>query len=139
MKRTVLCNCDIHAENHFLLGSIAACRGKQSALTMYYTVNTAFMHYFDSLKENLEMTNLDAYISKNWTTQEQILPISFKTTQFDSKLLKAPETLKDLVQQYRKKGHVSNKVNGNNSETKRTFFNNTIMDIFLFAAAIILC
>ena len=61
LKRTVLCNCDIHAENHFLLESIAACPGKQSALTMYYTVKTAFVHYFDSLKENLEMTNLDAY------------------------------------------------------------------------------
>ena len=62
LKRSVLCNCDIHAENHFLLESIAACPGKQSALTMYYMVNTKFMHYFESLKENLEMTNLDAYI-----------------------------------------------------------------------------
>ena len=104
LKRTVLCNCDIHAENHFFLESIAACPGKQSALTIYYTVNTTFMHYFDSLKENLEMTNLDVYIPQNWTTQEQVLPISLQTTQFDSKLLKAPETLKDLVQQYRQKG-----------------------------------
>ena len=79
--------------------SIAACPGKQSALTMYYTVNTVFMHYFDSFKENLEMTNLDAYIPQNWTTQEQVLPISLQTTQFDSKLSKSPETLKDLVQQ----------------------------------------
>ena len=38
LKRTVLCNCDIHGENHFLLESIAVCLGKQSALTMYYTV-----------------------------------------------------------------------------------------------------
>ena len=121
LKRTVLCNCDIHAEDHFLLDSIVACPGKQSALTMYYTVNSTFMHYFDSLKENLDMTNLDAYIPQNWTTQEQVLPISLQTTQFDSKLLKAPETLKELVQQYRKKGQVLNKVNGNNSETKRTF------------------
>ena len=49
LKRTVLCNCRIEAENNFLLESIAACPGKQSALTMYYTVNTAFMHYFDSM------------------------------------------------------------------------------------------
>ena len=53
LKRTVLCNCAIHAENHFLLESIAACPGKQTALTMHYTVNTTFMHYFDSLKEDL--------------------------------------------------------------------------------------
>ena len=94
---------------------------KKSALTMYYTVNTAFMHYFDSLKENLERTNLDAYIPQKCTTQVQVLPISLQTTQLDSKLLKAPETLKDLVQQYRQKEQVLNKVNGNNSETKRTF------------------
>ena len=35
LKRTVLCNCSIEAENNFLLESIAACPGKQSALTMY--------------------------------------------------------------------------------------------------------
>ena len=104
---------------------------------MYYTVNTVFMHYFDSLKGNLEMTNLDADFPQNWTTQEQVLPISLQTTQFDSKLLKTPETLKDLVQQYKKKGQVVNKVNRNNSETNRTFLNNTIMDIFLFLAAIL--
>ena len=121
LKRTVLCNCDIHAENHFLLESIAACLGKQSALTMYYTVNTAFMHYFGSLKENLEMTNLDAYIPQNWMTQDQVLPLSLQTTQFDSNLLKAPETLKDLVQQYKQKGQVLKKVNGNKGETKRKF------------------
>ena len=121
LKRTVLCNCDIHAENHFVLESIAACPGKQSALTMYYRVNTVFMHYFDSLKENLEMTNLDAYIPQNWSTQEQVLPISLQTTQFDLKLSKAPETLKDLVQQYKQKQQVLNMVNRNKVETKRIF------------------
>ena len=83
------------------------------------------------------MTNLDAYIPQNWTTQEQVLPISLHTTQIDSNLLKAQETLKELVQQYRKRGQVLNKANGNNIGTKTTFFNNTIMDIFLFAAAIL--
>ena len=31
LKRTVLCNCGIEAEGNFLLESIAACPGKQSA------------------------------------------------------------------------------------------------------------
>ena len=44
LKRTVLHNCGIEAEDNFLLESIATCPGKQSALTMYYTVNTVFMH-----------------------------------------------------------------------------------------------
>ena len=54
INRTVLCNCGIEAEDNFLLESIDACPGKQSALTMYFIVNLAFMHYFDSLANNLE-------------------------------------------------------------------------------------
>ena len=71
LKGTVLCNCGIEAENNFLLKSIAACPGKQLALTMYNTVNTVFMQYFDILTENLEI-----HISQNWTTQEQVFLIS---------------------------------------------------------------
>ena len=99
LKRTVLCYCGIEAENNFLLESIATCPGKQSALTMYYTVNTAFMYYFESLTDHLEI-----HISQNWTTQEQVFPISLQTSEFDSKLLKAPKTLKDLVHQHKQKG-----------------------------------
>ena len=56
INRTVLCTCRIEAEDNFLLESIAACPGKQSEsdLTMYFTVNTEFIHYFDSLTNNLE-------------------------------------------------------------------------------------
>ena len=79
LKRTVLCNCGIEAEDNFLLGSVATCPGKQSVLTMYYTVNTAFMHYFHSLTDNL-----DTHISENWTTQEQVFPISLQTFEFNS-------------------------------------------------------
>ena len=38
------------------------------------------MYYFDSLTENLE-----THISQNWTTQEQVFPISLQTSEFDSK------------------------------------------------------
>ena len=77
LKRTVLCYCGIEAENNFLLESIAACPGKQSALTMYYAANTVFMHCFDSLTDNLEI-----HISLNWTAQEQVFPISLCTSEF---------------------------------------------------------
>ena len=99
LKRSVLCNCDIHAEDHSLLESIAACPGKQSAMTMYYTVNTTFMHYLDSFKEELKVPSLD--VNQNWTIQELVLPISLQSMHIDSKLLKVPETLKGLVQQYK--------------------------------------
>ena len=96
LKRIALCNCGMEAEDNFLLESITACQGKQSALTMYHTVNIVFMHYFDSLTDNLE-----AHISQNWTTQGQVFPILLHMFEFDSKLLKAPKTLKDLVYQYK--------------------------------------
>ena len=54
INRTALCNCGIEVEDSFLLESIAACPGKQSDLTMCFTVYTAFMHYFDNLTNNLE-------------------------------------------------------------------------------------
>ena len=59
LKRSVLCNCDIHAEEHSLLESIATCPGKQSDMTIYYTVNTAFMPYLNTFKEELELPNLE--------------------------------------------------------------------------------
>ena len=65
-------------------------------MTIYYTVNATFIHYLDSFKEELEVPSLD--VNKNWTTQEQVLPISLQSTPFDNKLFKVPETLKGLVQ-----------------------------------------
>ena len=53
---------------------------------MYYTVNTVFINYFDSLTDDLE-----THILQNWTMQEQVLPISLEMFEFDSKLLKAPK------------------------------------------------
>ena len=37
INRTILCNCGIEVEDNFLLESIAACPGKQSDLTMYFS------------------------------------------------------------------------------------------------------
>ena len=93
------------------------------------------MHYFDSLIEHPETGNLDVHISQNWTTQEQVFPISLQTSEFDPKLLKAPKALKDLIQQYKQKRHMSNELD--KSDTRPSFFNNIIMDIFLFIVAII--
>ena len=55
--------------------------------------------------------------------------------EFDSKLLKAPKTLKELVYQCKQKGQILNKRESNNS--KHSFFDNFIMDIFLFIATIL--
>ena len=47
VNRSVLCNCGIELENHFLLKSLAACQDTNSKLTMYFMVNTAFVNYLD--------------------------------------------------------------------------------------------
>ena len=135
MKRSVLCNCDIHAKEHSLLESIATCPGKQSDMTIYYTVNTAFMPYLDTFKEELELPRLELEINQNWTTQKQVLPISLQATPFDNKSLQAPKTLNGLVQQYKQKNKILDEAW--NDKPKNDFFDNIAIDIFLFAAAII--
>ena len=53
---------------------------------MYFTVNLAFVNYFDQAIEDLCIPVL-----KNLTTQEQILPFSVETFEIHSKLLNAPK------------------------------------------------
>ena len=51
----MLCNCDIEAESNFLLELIAACENSETKtdLEMYFTVNLAFVNYFDKAIEEL--------------------------------------------------------------------------------------
>ena len=56
--------------------------------------------------------------------------------EFDSKLMKAPKTLKELVYLYQQKGQVLNNRESNNNN-KHSFFDNLIMDIFLYIATIL--
>ena len=102
-------------------------------MTIHYTVNTAFMPYLDTFKEELELPSLK--VNQNWTTRKQVLPISLQATPFDNTLLKAPGTLKGLVQQYKQKSQMLDKSQEN--KTKNEFFDNIAIDIFLFVAAII--
>ena len=56
VNRSILCNCDIEAENNFLLGSLAMCHDANTNLIMYFMVNTAFTNYIDhfNLMEELK-------------------------------------------------------------------------------------
>ena len=49
VNRSVLCNCRIEADNHYLLESIAACNNKFNNLVMYFTINMAFTNYLNML------------------------------------------------------------------------------------------
>ena len=93
MNQSILCNCDIEAESNFLLESLAACEGPEAKtdLEMHFTVNLAFVNYFEDIIEEL-----GKQISLNWTTQESILPILLETFEISPNLINAPKTLRDL-------------------------------------------
>ena len=55
MNHSILCNCNIEAESYFLLESLAACEGSETKtdLAMHFTMNLAFMNYFNDMIEEL--------------------------------------------------------------------------------------
>ena len=90
INQSILCNFDIEAESNFLLESLAACEGPEAKtdLEMHFTVNLAFVNYFEDIIEEL-----GKQILLNWMTQEQILPISLETFEISPNLINAPKTL----------------------------------------------
>ena len=54
LNRSILCNCDLEAENNFLLESLAACKNFENTadLVMYFTVNLAFIYYLEGVIES---------------------------------------------------------------------------------------
>ena len=101
-----MCNCDIEAKSNFLLELLAACEGPEAKtdLEMHFTVNLAFVNYFEDMIEEL-----GKQILLNWTTQEQILPMSLKTFEISPNLINTPKTLRDLAVQYRNKKNILDK------------------------------
>ena len=69
---------------------MAACEGSETKtdLEMHFTINLAFVNYFDDMIEELGIL-----VSQNWTTQEQILPLSLETFEINPNLLNALKTL----------------------------------------------
>ena len=55
------------------------------------------------------MGDLAFPILTNWTTQEQILPISVEIFDFDPKLLSGPKILKDFVTLYKNQEEIMEK------------------------------
>ena len=91
VNRSILCNCTIEADNHYLLESIATCDNKVSNLVVYFTINMAFTNYLDLLP-NL---TYPSHLIKDRTTYEQSLPINLSIPDFDNSLLHAPTNLKN--------------------------------------------
>ena len=138
VNKSVLCNCGIEADNHYLLESIAACDNRDAKLVMYFTINMAFTSYIDTFPN---LTDLFPLI-KDRTTYKQPLPINLSILDFDRSLLHAPTNLKTFVQFYTKnkeifdleERHVSRTIN---YSSNHFFLNNYIVDIFMSASSVI--
>ena len=105
---------------------------------MHFTVNAAFMNYFYDVLEDL-----GKQISLNWTTQEQILPISLEMFEINPNLINAPITLRDLAIRYKNKRNTFDKEECNldtpkeNDSKFQSFLNSFIADVLIFTAALI--
>ena len=139
-NRSVLCNHGIKADNHYLLESLAACDNANSKLTMYLTVNTAFVNYLDMFLNLME--SLEFPIIKNRTTFEQMLPISLNISKFDKIFLTAPTDMKEFINNCTKHKEIfdlQERLDDNmKANTNKKFFSdNYIMDIFMFISPVI--
>ena len=136
----ILCHCIIEAENNFLLESIAACDPDSvgADLEMYFMANMAFLNYFAELIDTLEVPFLH-----NVTMQEHILPISLESDDSDKELLAAPETLRELVENYKRKILNFDKQHEtlepeDDLVIETSIFNHLVSKIFIFIMAVIL-
>ena len=97
VNRSVLCNCSIKVDNHYLLESLAACDNINSKLSMYFTINMAFVNYLEMFPTLL---NLQFPLIRTRTTYEQILPVNWSISGFDRTLLHVSTNLKDFINSY---------------------------------------
>ena len=135
LDRNILCNCDIEAEDNFLLESLAACgENNIQKLEMFFTVNLEFLDHLEDLTEVL-----DTPIDRNWMHDKQILPISLESFEINSSLLQAPKTLKDYIKQFQehnKKLQV-NVPHHNTKSNFKGFISSFIADIIGFTTALL--
>ena len=80
VKRSVLCNCGIEADNHYFLESSAACDNRNSKLIMYFTINMAFANYLDMFPNVTE----SFLLIRDKTTHKQPLSINLSFPDFDT-------------------------------------------------------
>ena len=137
LDRNILYNCNIEAEDKFLLESLAACgENCNQKLEIHFTANLAFLDHLADLTE----TVIDTPFDRNWMHEKQPLPISLESLEINSSLLQAPKSLKDYIKQYQehsKKLHL-HKNNDNTNSKVKTFISSFIADIIGFSTALLM-
>ena len=129
-----MCNCEIEADNHYLLESLAACDNKAHNLVI-----TSPLTWLLLITSTCSLNLTIPALIRDRTTYEQPLPINLTFPVFDSSLRDAPTNLKSFMCSYAlnkeifdfEQRHVST-VESSNSSNKNFFSNNYIVDIFIF-------
>ena len=126
-------------DNHFLLKSLAACKNTNSKLTIYFTVNTAFVNNLDKFPNLTE--SLEFLVIKDRMTFEQTLPISLNISKFNPTLLTASSDLKEFINRYTNHKEIlelQEKHDNMELNTNKNFFSDKyIVDVFMFISVII--
>ena len=99
--------------------------------------NMEFLNYFEEPIDTLEVPFLH-----NVTMQEHILPISLESDDFDKELLATPETLRELVENYKRKKLIFDKQHEtlepeDDLVIETSIFNHLASKIFIFVMAVI--
>ena len=141
VNRSVLCNCSIEADNHYLLESIAACDNskRNSKLAMYFMINTAFSNYLDMFPNSTESLQVLLIETELHTNKSYLLTCIFQA--WTETLLHMSTNLKDFINRYTMRKEIFDLQERHEStilNTNKNFFsNNHIMDIFMFISSII--
>ena len=96
VNRSVLFNCRIETDNHYLMEPITACGNKITKLVMYFTINLAFTNYLDMLPNLTDSLP----IIKDRMRYEQPLPLNLSIPHFDNSLRHRLTKLKDFMNSY---------------------------------------
>ena len=94
LDRNILCNCDIEADDNFLLESLVACgENNIQKLEMFFTVNLAFLDHLEDLTEGwiLLLMGIGCMINKSYL-------FSLESFEINCNLLQAPKNTKRLHQ-----------------------------------------
>ena len=134
LDRNILCNCDIEAKSNFLLETLVACSDHEKPdLEMYFTINLAFANYLDQLDETVSIP-----IERNWTHKMQVLPISIEGFNITPRLLQAPKTLKEYINQYQEnRKQIETKEKIIKEPTFNMFLSGYIIDLIVFVTGIL--
>ena len=139
VNRSILHKCNIEADSHYLLESLAACDSKQLKLIMYFTINLAFSNYLELMPNMTEHKTLN----RDKTLREQPLPIYINISCYDTTLSDRSTKLKEFIHNYLLNNNDEEIFDLQRRHTRHTFspnknfFLNKIMNIFTFTSSII--